>query len=260
MKTAKKSLVWLLTVLMLLSTVAMGVSAEDDAEDVVKLLPAVSETDDGANHWWVGTNVEVKLLDNGGFSIASIDGTIYNANVAWDFTYGQLKQTPYLNMTIGNQERESETPYMKMYFLIGTKMVTVKPFQNNLLEHWVKAGSVRGANCVNLLSAIDKAVPSLTDDTQIFMFLYQDPTSQTADPMGPLVVNELFLSDKKIVTTTTTTTTTTAATTVTTAQPDDNGNAGETDDGLPVGIVIAVAAAAVVLVGAVIVIVVKKKK
>ena len=257
MKTAKRSLIWLLTVLLLLAMATVGVSAENE-DDTVKFLPAVSETDDGANHWWVGTNVEVKLLDNGGFSIASIDGTIYNANVAWDFTYGQLKQTPYLNMTIGNQERESETPYMKMYFLIGTKMVTVKPFQNNLLEHWVKAGSVRGANCVNLLQAVDKAVPSLTDDTQIFMFLYQDPTSQTADPMGPLVVNELFLSDKKIVTTTTTTTTTTAATTVPTAQPDDNGNAGETDDGLPVGIVIAVAAAAVVIVGAVIV--VKKKK
>ena len=259
MKTAKRSLIWLLTVLLLLAMATVGVSAENE-DDTVKFLPAVSATDDGANHWWVGTNVEVKLLDNGGFSIASIDGTIYNANVAWDFTYGQLKQTPYLNMTIGNQERESETPYMKMYFLIGTKMVTVKPFQNNLLEHWVKAGSVRGANCVNLLQAVDKAVPSLTDDTQIFMFLYQDPTSQTADPMGPLVVNELFLSDKKIVTTTTTTTTTTAATTVPTAQPDDNGNVGETDDGLPVGIVIAVAAAAVVIVGAVIVIVVKKKK
>ena len=92
----KKFLMCLMTVVLLLSMATLGASAQDD-----KFMPALSETDNGANGWYVGTNIDVELLGDGAFSIGSIDGTATAANVAWSFTYAQLKETPYLNINIG---------------------------------------------------------------------------------------------------------------------------------------------------------------
>ena len=183
----KKFLMCLMTVVLLLSMATVGVSAQDD-----KLMPALSETDNGANGWYVGTNIDVELLGDGAFSIGSIDGTATAANIAWAFTYAQLKETPYLNVNIGNEQSAANSPYMKMYFTAGTAATfTVAPYQDSALENWVRSGAVAGANCINLKEAVDAAAPSLTDNDVIFMFLYHDPFG-TGEA---LVVDELFLSD-----------------------------------------------------------------
>ena len=49
MKMVKKSLAWLLTIVLVLGLATMSVSA-DDTSDVVKHAPGISETDNGANH------------------------------------------------------------------------------------------------------------------------------------------------------------------------------------------------------------------
>ena len=191
----KKSILFFLLTALLVSFCFAG-----RADEMVTFEPQLSEEDHGEVMWWVGTNLKVELTGGTGFTMTALDGTMNASDVAWGFTYAQLKQTPWLNIGVANNERVSESPYMKLYFMVNSKNIfTVAPFEDNLIEHWVKASAMKGQHSINLKEMLDLKVPlGVKDDSLIILFLYTDPASGLGEPFGPLKISELYLSSDKV--------------------------------------------------------------
>jgi hypothetical protein len=155
-------------------------------------LHAIPGTID-ANHWWVGTNINVGVKTGSGFTIASKNGTAAAANIAWDFTYGELKELNYFNIDINNTEAADTSPYIKLYFLIGSTYVYVDPFTSTA-ENWIRASTVSGLNTVDLYSKVNDTLSSIpADDTWCGMFLWIDPSMSTVTTLD---VESLYLSQE----------------------------------------------------------------
>ena len=149
-----------------------------------------SATDNGANGWWLGTNVTVTPTSGSGFTMASKDGTAVNANVIWIMTVAQLKKTPNFNIKIGNTGAADGGPYLRMYYGVGS---AVEVFQNpgfldSNLQNWVRANTKTGLHTFDMTEQIN----SLTDNDAIWLVLYVDPSGTNA----ALKVDELYLSEK----------------------------------------------------------------
>ncbi|MBR7092951.1 MAG: hypothetical protein IKI50_07215 [Clostridia bacterium] len=157
--------------------------------------PQITSYDNGQVMWWVGTNITCTPTEDTGFTLKSIDGTSAGADVAWGFTYGQLKQTPYFHVGIANTEAEEGSVYTKLFALVNnSSYVFFDPFTSTV-ENWVHASSVSGRHAIDLKAAADEAQPSLADDALIILFLYVSHDGLDPVSNDTLTVTEFYLSD-----------------------------------------------------------------
>ena len=166
------------------------------AAAATEFKPTPKAADDGANGWWVGTNVTCTPTGGTGFTLTSKDGGATGANVVWGVTYGQIKQTPYLHLTIDNDEAADASLYTKIFMTSGADQVALPPYVSEV-ANWVRASSVKGANVVDVKAAVDGALSGLADDALLMFQFYVDTNSGGAGATDTLIVSSLYLSSEQ---------------------------------------------------------------
>lgn len=164
LKKVTSAIVSLVMVLSLIAVCCLSISA---SETTFSCTP--SATDNGANGWWLGTNVTVTPTTGSGFTMASKDGTSTNAKVIWIMTVEQLKKTPNFNIKIGNTGAADGGPYLRMFYGVNSE---VEVFQNPdfidaNLQNWVRANTKTGLHTFDMTSQIT----GLADDAGVWFVL-----------------------------------------------------------------------------------------